>query len=55
MTKQPIPNKPPTRAIVVSADVSRWGEAMSTSAEHVWTKVSQKDMKRTGIVGDRIG
>ena len=33
----------PLRAIVVPADVSRWGEAMTTSAEHVWTKVSQKD------------
>lgn len=43
MTKLPIPNVPLTRAIVVSADVSRWGEAMSTSAERVWTKVSQKD------------
>lgn len=28
---------------VVPADESRWGEAMYTSAEHVWTKVSQKD------------
>jgi len=31
------------KGFVVPADVSRWGEAMSTSAEHVWTKVSQKD------------
>ena len=32
-----------SRAIVVPADVSRSGEAMTTSAEHVWTKVSQND------------
>src|ERR1700682_1198338 len=32
-----------TRAIVVPAEVSRWGEAERTSAEHVWTKLSQKD------------
>lgn len=31
------------QGFVVPADVSRWGEAMHTSAEHVWTKVSQKD------------
>lgn len=28
---------------VVPADESRWGEAMHTSADHVWTKVSQKE------------
>lgn len=28
---------------VVAADDDRWGETMSVSAEHVWTKVSQKD------------
>ena len=43
MTKQPVTQAPLTRAIVVAADVSRWGEPMTTSAEHVWTKVSQKD------------
>lgn len=31
------------QGFVVLADESRWGEAMHTSAEHVWTKVSQKD------------
>ncbi len=31
------------RGFVVPADVSRWGDAMFTSAEHVWTKVSQRD------------
>ena len=43
MTKQPVTQAPLTRAILVAADVSRWGEPMTTSAEHVWTKVSQKD------------
>ena len=31
------------QGFVVAADESRWGEAMYTSAENVWTKVSQKD------------
>ncbi len=31
------------RGFVVPADVSRRGEAMHTSAEHVWVKVSQQD------------
>lgn len=31
------------QGFVVPADTSRWGEPMRTSAEHVWTKVSQKD------------
>ena len=31
------------QGFVVPADESRWGESMYTSAEHVWTKVSQKD------------
>ena len=31
------------RGFVVPANESRWGEAMHTSAEHVWTKVSQQD------------
>jgi len=43
MTQRPGTSPKLSRAIVVSADVSRWGEAMKTSAEHVWTKVSQKD------------
>lgn len=32
-----------SQGFVVPADESRWGEPMHTSAEHVWTKVSQKD------------
>ena len=37
------PDSMPTRGFVVPADVSRCGEGMHTSGEHVWTKVSQKD------------
>jgi quercetin dioxygenase-like cupin family protein len=43
MSKEASIHFPMTRALVVSADVSRWGEPMRTSAEQVWTKVSQKD------------
>lgn len=31
------------QGFVVPANESRWGEKMFTSAEHVWTKVSQRD------------
>lgn len=31
------------QGFVVVADEDRWGQQMLTSAEHVWTKVSQKD------------
>lgn len=31
------------QGFVVVADEDRWGQKMHTSAEHVWTKVSQKD------------
>ena len=34
---------PLTRALVVNSGISRWGEVMSTSGDHVWTKVSGKD------------
>lgn len=36
-------NQPPMRAIFVPADVSRWGEAMRSSGQHLWTKMSGKD------------
>ena len=34
---------PLTRAVVVGAEESRWGEPVRTSADHIWTKVSRKD------------
>jgi quercetin dioxygenase-like cupin family protein len=43
MTQEPVTNLPLTRAIVVASGVSRWGAPTTTSAEHVWTKVSQED------------
>jgi len=36
-------DQPLTRAMVVEADYSRWGEPTKTSANHVWTKVSGRD------------
>ena len=36
-------DQPLARAILVPADVSRRGEAMWPTAEHVWIKVSGKD------------
>jgi len=43
MTRQPVTNLPLRRAIVVASGVSRWGAPTTTSAERVWTKVSQED------------
>ncbi len=31
------------RVVVVGAEESRWGEPTSTSADHVWTKISRRD------------
>ena len=36
-------DQPLVRGIFVPADVSRWGEAMRSSAKHIWIKVSGKD------------
>lgn len=43
MSEPAAPTLKLSQGFVVPADQSRWGEAMYTSAEHVWTKVSQKD------------
>ena len=34
---------PLTRAVVVGAEESRWGEPVHTSGDHIWIKVSRKD------------
>ncbi len=38
-----VDHQPLTRAVVVRAEESRWGEPARTSADHIWTKVSRKD------------
>jgi quercetin dioxygenase-like cupin family protein len=51
MAQQPLPKSvhehssaaPLTRAVLVAADVNRWGEATKPSAVNVWTKISHQD------------